>query len=881
MRTGLYGRTVITFGPKLSTNQLPSVSITSGDVVGVTANNDSLVILSGIVVKVEVSSIDVAFDDDIKPIDEDIDVFNLIKLSNDVTHRRLKSALNSLKKNGFSHHLVQTLFGETEFTLNSSEEKIQCFNQYLNESQKSAIEWALSQKELAIIHGPPGTGKTTVLIEFILQCVRNYDLKVLATAPSNVAVDNILEKLSTVSDVSAIRIGHPARSLPQLHKYSLDAAIVRSDDYQIVCDLRSEIELMVKQRKSSFNEIKSLRKELKEREKRVLKRVLQNSKVVLSTLTGGSPDHILRQLLDSDGYYPFDVVVIDECSQALEASSWIVLNCARKCVLAGDHMQLPPTIISEKAAKEGLEISLMERLIKDFGDKDVVRMLDIQYRMNEQIMKWSSKQFYYNKLKSDSSVKTHSLNDIINGSNISPLVLIDSTGCHMNELDLEDEESKGNEFEADIVSIYVKRLIKNGFNESSIGVITPYNLQVQLLRARLKQFEKLEIRSVDGFQGREKEIIILSLVRSNDRREVGFLSERRRINVAVTRAKRHLAVVCDSETVSNDSTIKTLIDHLQENGDIVCAQEFEPEIQNLDEVNRPSNLRFKAKDTKNKSQIKNKTKEIKSKQIAVKTNEKESTDSSVLIKEKEFEERLKNFLESENERNVLEFPTNLSSFERLLVHKIAETLDLIHESVGEGEERHIVVKKKSKQRSQQKSSDLNQNKDSIEKDMSSKCDTNLPQIKNKTKQNSTQNKEKPKLKPKNVENPQNLNKRLEMADTEDIDSLIALVKKSDNTCSHSKCKTNITVLGQKCEFCGLRFCLTHSMPEIHSPEICGQKIKDLLRSQARKEGKLHSGSGKPEKKKLDSFKRNYLEKKLTNKLNDLSNDRKTKKSDKK
>lgn len=866
--------------------------MTSGDVVGVTAYNESAVLISGVVIKVETNSIDVAFDGDVSPINtgEDNQTFNLIKLSNDVTHRRIKSALNDLKKYSYSHRLIQTLFGETDFTPNKSESEpeISYFNNDLNDSQKNAIRWSLSQKELAIIHGPPGTGKTTVLIEFILQCVRAFGLRVLATAPSNVAVDNLLEKLSLASDISVVRLGHPARAATQLHKYSLDAVIARSDQFQIVCDMRTEIDSLVKQRKSSFAEIKSLRKELKTREKKVLKQVLSESQVVLSTLTSGSPKHILKQLLDSDGYYPFDVVVIDECSQAMEPMSWIVLDCAHKCVLAGDHMQLPPTIVSKRAANEGLEVSLMERLIREFEDKQIVRMLNIQYRMNELIMKWSSEQFYSNKLEAHHSVKDRSLKDLMKQSNISPLLLIDTAGCDMNELDLEDEESKGNEYEADIVSVYVRRLIESGFDESSIGVITPYNLQVQLIRARLRKYQNIEVKSVDGFQGREKEIIILSLVRSNDSREVGFLSERRRINVAVTRAKRHLTVVCDSETVTNDTSIETLVQYLQQNGDIVCAQDFRDDMQNLTSVERPQHLRFKPKnipkDKKTRNQ--NKCKEFKNKKSISKSDENQRNNSLDIERENEFEIKINDFLESSESELIFE-PT-LNSFERLLVHKICESLNLIHESTGEAQERHIVVKKRNGSESSAKCA----------KDERKDCDERLPEQRNRgTNQTERPEKKSEKSEIKNTNNSiktenqnkikkkdfkqkeKNANRILTLPDTEDLDSLLATIKKSDNTCSYYRCKTNIAVLGQKCQFCGLRFCLTHAMPEIHSADGCGQQIKNQLRSQTRKEGKVFSGSGTPNRKGLDSRQRNYLEKKLNNKLSEMSSERRSKRKD--
>jgi predicted subunit of tRNA(5-methylaminomethyl-2-thiouridylate) methyltransferase len=299
MRTGLYGRTIITFGPKWSTQELAPNAISSGDIVGVTAGHESLVLVSGVILRVESKGIDVAFDEDIGVIDnyEDNQRFNLIKLSNDVTHRRLKHALNGLKKYSLSHRLIEVLFGETQITQKASERetRITYFNHNLNDSQKKAIELALNQREVALIHGPPGTGKTTVLIEFIMQCVTNYGLRVLATGPSNVSVDNLVEKLAQqgMGD-QIVRLGHPGRSISHLHSYSLDAAIGRSDDYTIVSDMRAEIQEMVTKRNTRFSEIKSLRKELKVREKRCLKQILNESKVVLTTLTTGSPEGYLK-----------------------------------------------------------------------------------------------------------------------------------------------------------------------------------------------------------------------------------------------------------------------------------------------------------------------------------------------------------------------------------------------------------------------------------------------------------------------------------------------------------------------------------------------------------------------------------------------------------
>lgn len=294
----------------------------------------------------------------------------------------------------------------------------------------------------------------------------------------------------------------------------------------------------------------------------------------MATNTGASDDGPLK-LLPNDY---FDLVVIDECAQALEASCWIPLMKAPKCILAGDHKQLPPTIISHKAAANGLSLSLMERLIQKYGEQ-VVRMLTVQYRMHNAIMQWASKQMYGGRLVAHKMVATHLLMDLPGVDSTEettiPLLLIDTSGCGLLEIDEEDEQSKGNKGEVEIVTKHLQALIEAGVHPKDVAVIAPYNLQVQLLRKELSnKYPELEIKSVDGFQGREKEAVVLSLVRSNRRGEVGFLAEDRRINVAVTRARRHLVVVCDARTVSTHPFLKSLVDYMTEHGEVRTAFEY-------------------------------------------------------------------------------------------------------------------------------------------------------------------------------------------------------------------------------------------------------------------------------------------------------------------
>lgn len=897
IRTGLYGRNVIIFTHHNNDKSLPSNSITSGDIVGVTHLNERNVLVSGVVLFANKNHIEVAFDHDIDQLKENENLlFNIIKLANDVTHRRLKAALNNIRKNN-CNHLVELLFGETEFREPSNCEEINFFNPNLNQSQKEAVQFALSQPDVGIIHGPPGTGKTTTLIELILQCVRGNNLKVLACAPSNVAVDNILEKLVLQKQENIVRLGHPARAFEKLQGYSLDAVLNDSDNFQIINEIRSEIDEIKKEKKRFGGEnIKSLRKDLKQREKKALEDIIKNCKVVLSTLTTASPDGPLKDLLKNSDSRLFDVIVIDECSQALEAACWIALPLAKKCILAGDHLQLPPTIISDEAAKKGLEKTLMERLIETFNGK-IVRMLNVQYRMNQNIMNWSSKQLYDMKLIAHETVENHTLNDIVPNVNIHPLLLIDTAGCDMDELDLEDDESKGNEYEADLVTVYVDRLISLGFLQKHIGIISPYNLQVELLRKRIsKKYENIEIKSVDGFQGREKEIIILSLVRSNAEKQIGFLSEKRRINVAVTRAKRHLAVICDSNTVSNDAFIDSLIEHITNFGDIISAYEFKKDIECLESVERPTHLRYKeSKNTK----VSNQSENIKS--------SKPEYEKKNQMREK-LENKIQNFILSD--KMLLEFPKNLSAYERRVIHAFAEKNKLHHESKGEGDERYILIEKKlsstklklnkfdkletqsnkqleiddSKQvedeqnenkteledENKEELEDENKNEQSLQQEKTSKQTSTKPKKMPQVKEKQSSEEKKVKKKSKN----QNLKSEIKLNDDDDFDTLIAAIQKSDKTCSYVKCKSNIAVLGQHCQFCNRNFCLTHNMPEIHG---CGDSIRAFVKKTTRKEGKILPGSGIPERKK-DPVMHQYLERKLAHKIDKMSNDRKSKKS---
>ncbi|XP_069821859.1 DNA-binding protein SMUBP-2 isoform X2 [Dendropsophus ebraccatus] len=729
-RTGLYGRLLVTFTPRKYDAEavLPTNSFGSGDIVGL-YDSSALKepIATGIVSGITQKTVNVAFDEahsDSLSLGSEA-TYRLLKLANDVTYKRIKKALTALSQYrcGPTSDLIDVLFCSSQPNSTGPTRPVEFFNPDLDSSQKEAVVFSLNQREVAIIHGPPGTGKTTTVVEIVLQAVKQ-GLKVLCCAPSNVAVDNLVERLALYKE-KVLRLGHPARLLESLQHHSLDAVLARSDNAQLVADIRKDIDLTFakmrklqnRDEKSGFKtEIRALRKELKEREEAAMIETLKTANVILATNTGASLDGPLKLL--PENY--FDLVVIDECAQALEASCWIALLQAKKCILAGDHKQLPPTIISHKAAAKGLSLSLMERIIEKYEDR-VVKMLTVQYRMHDCIMQWASHALYGGKLESHSSVAQHLLKDLPGVTTTDetsiPLLLIDTAHCGLFEIDIEDEQSKGNPGEVRLVDLHVQALTSAGLKSRDIAVIAPYNLQVDLLRQSLRQrYPDLEIKSVDGFQGREKEAVILSFVRSNAKGEVGFLAEERRINVAVTRARRHVAVICDSHTVGNNKFLKDLVTYFSEHGEVRTAFEYLDDII-PEKYSHDTESAFKAeanvkKDNNAKSkktgtpkvgnQISSSTAESqlkgnnKTKMADPAGNKKKNRSLDVQTEDTSNKDSLRKtileFIEDKN-KTQLTFPSTLTSHERLLVHQIAEEYGLQHVSTGEGMNRCISLTK--------------------------------------------------------------------------------------------------------------------------------------------------------------------------------------------
>ncbi|KAL4806239.1 P-loop containing nucleoside triphosphate hydrolase protein [Aspergillus unguis] len=524
----------------------------------------------------------------------------LIKLANDVTYRRMRQTMEKMGKMTEPDYtqFLRVAFGHTSPVQPDYEASgpIEFVDPTLNDSQKEAIRFALASKDIALIHGPPGTGKTHTLIELITQMVKR-GLRVLVCGPSNISVDNIVERLAP-NKIPVVRIGHPARLLPSVLDHSLEVLTQTSEAAAIVRDVRKEIDdkqasirktRFGREKRAIYQDIKELRREFRERESKCVDNLVRESSVILATLHGAGGHQLKNQ--------KFDVVIIDEASQALEAQCWISLLSAPKVVLAGDHLQLPPTVKSalqknKEAGQNGdkkdsgsfsLETTLFDRLLSMHGP-GIKRMLTTQYRMHESIMRFPSDELYESKLVAGEHVKARLLKDLPyevqeTDDTKEPVVFWDTQGGDFPEK-IEDEEvskkegllgeSKSNEMEALVVARHVDNLIEAGVRAEDIAVITPYNRQLAVLSQMLREkYPDLELGSVDGFQGREKEAVVVSLVRSNSEHEVGFLGEKRRLNVAMTRPKRHLCVCGDSETISKGSGfLKRWMAHLEEHSDL-------------------------------------------------------------------------------------------------------------------------------------------------------------------------------------------------------------------------------------------------------------------------------------------------------------------------
>ncbi|RYY56651.1 MAG: IGHMBP2 family helicase [Chitinophagaceae bacterium] len=430
----------------------------------------------------------------------------------------------------------------------------------LNASQEMAVHRILSARELSIVHGPPGTGKTTTLVEAIRALYKQDHQRILVVAPSNTAVDLLSEKLSAAG-LNVLRVGNPVRVSERLNSLTLDSRMQQHPSMKEIGKLKkraNEFRNMAHkykrsfgkaerdQRNALFNEARDIMKQVLSTEQYILDDLVARAQVVAATLVGAN-HYTVRNL-------EYHTVVIDEAGQSLEPACWIPILKAKKLVLAGDHLQLPPTIKSAEAARNGLSRTLLEKLAGRYPG--AVTLLNEQYRMNETIMGFSSAQFYEDRLSAHPSVATRLL---FEGDD--PLLFIDTAGCGFDEK--AEGSSTSNPEEAAFVIRHVSGLLEELEGRSgmhapvSIAVISPYKQQVLLLRELAahsqiirRHEEHVSVNTIDSFQGQERDVVYISMTRSNTESKIGFLADTRRMNVAMTRARKKLVVTGDSGTLS-------------------------------------------------------------------------------------------------------------------------------------------------------------------------------------------------------------------------------------------------------------------------------------------------------------------------------------------
>ncbi len=444
----------------------------------------------------------------------------------------------------------------------------------LNNSQQSAVRKILDAEDLAIVHGPPGTGKTTTLVQAIRAMIARDGKQVLVVAPSNTAVDLLSEKLAD-SGLDVLRVGNPARVSERLTTLTLDSKMAAHNSMKDLKKWKKQAneykELAHKykrnfgkaereQRKALFDEARNIMKQVEQTEQYIVDDIVRKAQVITATLIGAN-HYTIRHLT-------FDTVVIDEAGQGLEPACWVPVLKAKKLVLAGDHCQLPPTVKSTEAAQGGLSVTLLEKQVA--LHPEAVVLLEEQYRMHEMIMGYSSSIFYGNQLKAHSSVAAHSL--FINDR---PLLFVDTAGCGFEER--VEGASTSNPEEAALLYRHLIQLVddlRQHYKDAdfpSIAIISPYRQQIDVLKEQLLQAsalqslgEKISVNTIDSFQGQERDIVYISMTRSNADNRIGFLSEVRRMNVAMTRARKKLVVIGDSATLSGDDFYANFISYAEQ-----------------------------------------------------------------------------------------------------------------------------------------------------------------------------------------------------------------------------------------------------------------------------------------------------------------------------
>lgn len=437
---------------------------------------------------------------------------------------------------------------------------------WLNHAQEHAVSEVLRARDVAVVHGPPGTGKTTTLVEAVCEVLRREN-QVLICAQSNMAVDWISEKLIE-RGVSVLRVGNPLRMTDEMLAHSYERRFSNHPDYPHLWALRRQIRQLYalprRSRPASFrSKIDALREKASSLEWRIRQQLFEETRAVTCTLAGSA-----SQLLDG---LHFHTLFIDEAAQALEAACWIAIRRADRIVLAGDHQQLPPTVKCPAAARGGLSRTMMEQIVSHCPE--TVTLLDVQYRMNETLMTFPSRWFYGGRVKSAPEVRHRGILDFD-----VPATWIDTD--YLDDAGQEEFVGEGygrvNKAEAEltlqVLRDYIRRIGPDRMMNERIdfGIISPYRAQVQFLRRLLRHDEELRpfrqmmtVNTVDGFQGQERDVVLISLVRANDKGQIGFLGDLRRMNVAMTRARMKLIILGHAPTLCRHTFYKALFDYIR------------------------------------------------------------------------------------------------------------------------------------------------------------------------------------------------------------------------------------------------------------------------------------------------------------------------------
>ncbi len=454
----------------------------------------------------------------------------------------------------------------------------------LNASQQAAVQKIVAANDVAIVHGPPGTGKTTTLVQAIKTLIQQEPQQILVVAPSNTAVDLLSEKLAE-QGLNVLRIGNPARVSDKLLSLTLDSRMAEHASMKEIKRFKKQAAEFIsmahkykrnfgkaerEQRKALFDEARKIMRSTETTEQYIINDITSRAQVITATLVG-SNHYTIRNL-------KYNTVIIDEAGQALEPACWIPILKAKKVVLAGDHCQLPPTIKSNEAARNGLGTTLMEKCVQLYPQ--AVTLLQEQYRMHQAIMGYSSAVFYNNQLKAHRSVEQRLL---FNGDQ--PLLFIDTAGCGYDEKN--EETSISNPEEAAFLFKHVNQVVQElGTHYTpqhfpTVAIISPYRHQVEILKEQFQHnaalqpyHNRISVNTIDSFQGQERDIVYISMTRSNSDNNIGFLSDIRRMNVAMTRARKKLVIIGDSATLSQLPFYADFIAYTEQQNAYQSAWEF-------------------------------------------------------------------------------------------------------------------------------------------------------------------------------------------------------------------------------------------------------------------------------------------------------------------